>query len=99
MCILVWVGLTVTPCRCAQCLVFGAVGVGKSTLLAGLAGQQSPSGSPGAAGSGVGGQSRPTAAGRVEIGGEYDPLYLVASRTWVETLEGKNRAMHTSVPP
>ena len=55
----------------AQCLVFGAVGAGKSTLLAGLAGQQSPSGSPAASSSGAAGaaQAQPTAAGRVEVGG------------------------------
>ena len=67
---------------CAQCLVFGAVGVGKSTLLAGLAGQQSPSGPPGAAGSGAGGQFRPTAAGRVEVGGEHGPFHPVISPRW-----------------
>jgi len=78
--------------------VFGAVGVGKSTLLAGLAGQQTPSGSPGAAGSGAGGQSRPTAAGRVEIGGVREAVHLVVSHAMsVETLGGKICAMQIAV--
>ena len=82
-----------------QCLVFGAVGVGKSTLLAGLAGQQSPSGTPGAAGGGAGRQSQPTAAGRVDIGGEHEPGLHHLNAILVFTSKGKALAPRTAMPP